>query len=178
METPASGTNGTNGAAAAGTNAIKIWFYPGNSVGHEFIYPRSQAMRIASRTGSSVLTTKSEAEVEASVADADLTRVDRAGTDSTVSVEASAETHPAVTRERRSLAPERLPRRPSRRLRRRAGHGSRADARSLDRHGTHRSAEHGEPLAAGGGDWPWFAGGQPLAAPLAARERVEGEVRS
>ena len=58
METPASGTNGNT--AAAGTNAIKIWFYPGNSVGHEFIYPRSQAMRIASRTGSSVLTTKSE----------------------------------------------------------------------------------------------------------------------
>ena len=97
METPASGTNGNT--AAAGTNAIKIWFYPGNSVGHEFIYPRSQAMRIASRTGSSVLTTKSEAAVEASVADADLTRVDRAGTDSTVGIEARTETAPAVTPE-------------------------------------------------------------------------------
>ena len=95
METPASGTNGNT--AAAGTNAIKIWFYPGNSVGHEFIYPRAQAMRIASRTGSSVLTTKSEAEIETTVADADLTRVDRAGTDAAVSTEARAETTPAVT---------------------------------------------------------------------------------
>ena len=40
METPAA-----NGGAA--TNAIKIWFYPGNSIGHEFIYPRDKAMRIA-----------------------------------------------------------------------------------------------------------------------------------
>lgn len=99
METPASGTNGT-----AATNAIKIWFYPGNSVGHEFIYPRSQAMRIASRTGSSVLTTKSEAEVEASVADADLARVDRAGTDSAVSTEARTDTTPAVTPEPEATA--------------------------------------------------------------------------
>ena len=102
METPASGTNGTS--AAAGTNAIKIWFYPGNSVGHEFIYPRSQAMRIASRTGSSVLTTKSETEVAASVADADLSRVDRAGTDAAVSIEARTETTPAATPEPEATA--------------------------------------------------------------------------
>lgn len=83
METPA-GTNGTNGSAAAGTNAVKIWFYPGNTVGHEFIYPRAQAMRIASRTGTDVLTTKSETAVTETVADTDLTRVDRAGTDTAV----------------------------------------------------------------------------------------------
>ena len=80
METPAQAAGG-----AAGTNAIKIWFYPGTSTGHEFIYPREQAMRIASRTGQSVLTTKTEESIEAStVADADLTRVDRGGADSTV----------------------------------------------------------------------------------------------
>src|SRR6185503_2613969 len=71
METPAQ-------ADAAQTNAIKIWFYPGNSVGHEFIYPRSQALKIAARTGQSVLTTKTETET---VADAELTRVDRNGVD-------------------------------------------------------------------------------------------------
>jgi hypothetical protein len=80
METPAQSANG-----AAGTNAIKIWFYPGTSTGHEFIYPREQAMRIASRTGQSVLTTKTEESIEASsVADADLTRIDRGGVDSAV----------------------------------------------------------------------------------------------
>jgi hypothetical protein len=79
METPAQAASG-----AANTNAIKIWFYPGNSVGHEFIYPRSQAMRIASRTGQPVLTTKTDVAVESNVADADLTRVDRTGVDTAV----------------------------------------------------------------------------------------------
>lgn len=80
METPAQSASG-----AAGTNAIKIWFYPGTSTGHEFIYPREQAMRIASRTGQSVLTTKTEESIEASsVADSDLTRVDRGGADTGV----------------------------------------------------------------------------------------------
>jgi hypothetical protein len=81
METPAQAANG-----AAGSNAIKIWFYPGNSVGHEFIYPRSQAMKIAARTGQSVLTTKTEAE------DSELTRVDSAGVDTEANVTAQAST--------------------------------------------------------------------------------------
>ena len=84
METPAGGDGSAN-AAGAGTNAIKIWFYPGRTVGHEFIYPRSQAMRIASRTGESVLTTKTAtAEVSETVADSELTRVDRSGADAAV----------------------------------------------------------------------------------------------
>lgn len=79
METPAQAGGG------AATNAIKIWFYPGNPTGHEFIYPRSQAQRIAARTGQSVLTTKTEEEIaEASVTDTDLTRIDRGGADTTV----------------------------------------------------------------------------------------------
>ena len=80
METPAQASGG-----AAGTNAIKIWFYPGNSTGHEFIYPRSQATRIAARTGQPVLTTKTEEEVSAeAVTDTDLTRIDRGGVDTAV----------------------------------------------------------------------------------------------
>ena len=83
METPAQAGNTT--AAGAGTNAIKIWFYPGNSTGHEFIYPRSQAMRIAARTGQPVLTTKTEEEISAeAVVDSDLTRIDRGGADTAV----------------------------------------------------------------------------------------------
>ena len=95
METPAA-------AGAAATNAIKIWFYPGNSVGHEFIYPREQAMRIASRTGDSVLTTKTDAEASETVADADLTRVDSAGTNeptTSASAETTAQPEPAPVRE-------------------------------------------------------------------------------
>ena len=79
METPA------QPSGAAGTNAIKIWFYPGNPTGHEFIYPRAQAMRIAARTGQPVLTTKTEEEISAeAVTDTDLTRIDRGGADTTV----------------------------------------------------------------------------------------------
>lgn len=98
METPAQAANG-----GASTNAIKIWFYPGNPTGHEFIYPRAQAMRIAARTGEPVLTTKSETEVTETVAEADLTRVDRAGADtavdmsnrSTAETQTTASTQPA-----------------------------------------------------------------------------------
>ena len=109
METPASGTNGSNGTTGSpATNAIKIWFYPGNSVGHEFIYPRSQAMRLASRTGGSVLTTKSETEISETVADTDLTRVDRGGTDSAVDMSnRTAETTTAATQP--PAAPEPMP---------------------------------------------------------------------
>lgn len=74
LEVPAA-----NGQTA--TNAIKIWFYPGNSVGHEFIWPREKAMALARSTGDAVLTTKTDAE------DSELTRVDRAGAETTVTTE-------------------------------------------------------------------------------------------
>ena len=37
--------------------ALKAWFYPGTSYGHEFIYPDTQAREIAQRTKSIVLST-------------------------------------------------------------------------------------------------------------------------
>jgi hypothetical protein len=82
LETPAA-----NGVAA--TNAIKIWFYPGNSTGHEFIWPRAKAIQLAKATGQSVLTTKTDEE------SSELSRVDGAGIDAVepeVSAEASAST--------------------------------------------------------------------------------------
>jgi hypothetical protein len=111
METPAQASGG-----AAGTNAIKIWFYPGNSTGHEFIYPRSQATRIAARTGQPVLTTKTEEEISAeAVTDTDLTRIDRGGADTAVdtsnrSTTATAETQTATAQpERTQPAPAPTP---------------------------------------------------------------------
>jgi len=94
LETPAA-----NGVAAA--NAIKIWFYPGNSVGHEFIWPRGKAMQLAKATGDAVLTTKTDDE------SSELTRVDSAGVDAAVATEASAstttETQPAPERRREQI---------------------------------------------------------------------------
>jgi hypothetical protein len=77
LEVPAS-------ASASPANAIKIWFYPGNSTGHEFIWPRDKAMALARATGQPVLTTKTDAD------DAELTRVDAAGVDATVTTTAES----------------------------------------------------------------------------------------
>jgi hypothetical protein len=49
METPA-------GAPAA----VKTWWYPGNTIGREFIYPKAQARRLAQATNTTVLTTHAE----------------------------------------------------------------------------------------------------------------------
>ena len=79
LETPAA-----NGVAAS--NAIKIWFYPGNTVGHEFIWPRDKAMQLARSTGEAVLTTKTDDEAS------ELTRVDSAGVDAAVTTTAETST--------------------------------------------------------------------------------------
>jgi hypothetical protein len=41
--------------AAGQTPAIQSWYYPGERIGKEFIYPKNQAERIASRTKQDVL---------------------------------------------------------------------------------------------------------------------------
>lgn len=82
-----------------GPQAVKVWFYPGRTVGHEFIYPRAQAMKLAARTGEPVLTTRTETQVADNVSDQDVTRVDRNGAEAATAVttEAAAPT-PAVER--------------------------------------------------------------------------------
>ena len=40
--------------------AVKTWWYPGNTIGREFIYPKSQARRLAQATNQPVLTTQAE----------------------------------------------------------------------------------------------------------------------
>jgi len=42
--------------SAGATPAVQYWFYPGERLGKEFIYPKDQAMRIAQRTGATVQT--------------------------------------------------------------------------------------------------------------------------
>jgi len=40
--------------SAASTPAVQFWYYPGEKIGKEFIYPKDQALRIAQRTGATV----------------------------------------------------------------------------------------------------------------------------
>jgi hypothetical protein len=47
------------------TPAVQFWYFPGEKVGKEFIYPKDQAERIAARTGATV---RSDADIAASAA--------------------------------------------------------------------------------------------------------------
>lgn len=61
-------------ASANTTPAIQFWFYPGEKIGKEFMYPKDQAQRIAQRTGVSVLTEDGRVEpAEQTVATAEQT---------------------------------------------------------------------------------------------------------
>jgi hypothetical protein len=64
--------------------AVKTWWYPGNSIGREFIYPKSQARRLASATNTTVLTTKAETVPAAEMASTDLTYVSPTGQETSV----------------------------------------------------------------------------------------------
>ena len=74
---------------AEGTpRAIKAWWYPGNTIGYEFIYPKKQAMMLAKASKDSVLTTASnETETTEAMKTADLARVTVSGSETAVTVE-------------------------------------------------------------------------------------------
>jgi hypothetical protein len=46
--------------AAGSPQAVKVWYYPGDRIGNEFVYPKSQAMRIARETHQRVLAMNDE----------------------------------------------------------------------------------------------------------------------
>jgi hypothetical protein len=45
---------------AGSPQAVKVWYYPGDRIGDEFVYPKSQAMRIAKETHQKVLAYNNE----------------------------------------------------------------------------------------------------------------------
>jgi hypothetical protein len=63
--------------------AIKTWWYPGKSIGYEFIYPRQQALQLAKVTSEPVLTTVAETK---DFETADLSRISGSGVPSPVVV--------------------------------------------------------------------------------------------
>ena len=81
--------------------AVKTWWYPGNTIGREFIYPKSQAMRLAKATNSTVLTTKAENVKNDQMQSADLTYVSPTGQETPLTdeqlVDAAANTPPVGT---------------------------------------------------------------------------------
>jgi hypothetical protein len=83
----------------AGTPAaVKTWWYPGNTTGREFIYPKSQARRLAQATNQAVLTTQAETTSNDQMQTAALVNVSPSGQETAVSdeqlVEAASTTPP------------------------------------------------------------------------------------
>lgn len=72
--------------------AVATWWYPGRTVGHEFIWPRERALAIARASGEPVLTTGgSTVWGDGLPADAELARVTPEGDDVRVTAEARPE---------------------------------------------------------------------------------------
>jgi hypothetical protein len=90
LETPA-------GAPAA----VKTWWYPGNTIGREFIYPKSQARRLAQATNTTVLTTQAESVTNDQMRTADLAYVSPTGQETALTdeqlVDRAANTPPVGT---------------------------------------------------------------------------------
>ena len=73
--------------ATGSPQAIKVWYYPGETIGNEFVYPKSQAIKIAKETHQSVLAmnddtnaTSTASEIPTSMTSAELGRFDENGT--------------------------------------------------------------------------------------------------
>jgi len=67
---------------AGAPQAVQAWFYPGETVGYEFVYPHDQALKIAKAAHTGVLAikdnpqTSTDAERMASMKSAEVTRID------------------------------------------------------------------------------------------------------
>jgi len=81
---------------AGSAAAVKSWWYPGESIGYQFIFPRTQAKQIAKNTGKPVLTTKSESNNADDTKSGALTRVDASGKDVDVNAPDAAATASAA----------------------------------------------------------------------------------
>ena len=59
--------------AASTPPAVQFWFYPGESIGKEFVYPKDQAAKIAARTHANVLAIEGDITPDAKVSSIDET---------------------------------------------------------------------------------------------------------
>lgn len=76
--------------AAGVPPAVKAWFYPGETIGNEFVYPKSQAMAIAKATHEKVLSTSETSSDSGRMKRAGVGRVDESGQMATASSRSAA----------------------------------------------------------------------------------------
>ena len=88
------------------TPAVQFWYYPGEKIGKEFIYPKNQAELIASRTGAKVRS--DESVIEGSIADVKVAEASPAPAEPAAEPVAVAEPAPVAVAEA-APAPEPAP---------------------------------------------------------------------
>jgi hypothetical protein len=74
--------------ASGEPQALRTWFYPGDLHGHEFIYPKATAMKIAGRIHGNVPSIAQSAASAAELEQAPVQSVDESGVEHTFDVEA------------------------------------------------------------------------------------------
>lgn len=79
--------------------AIRTWWYPGRTIGHEFIYPKDHARRLAARQTEGVLTTADDATTDEQMRNAELARVGADGREAAVEAEMRAENQAQANRQ-------------------------------------------------------------------------------
>jgi hypothetical protein len=74
-------------AEANAAPAIRTWWYPGRSIGHEFIYPKDHARRLAARQSEGVLTTAGDVTGDEAMRTAELARIGADGRETAMNTE-------------------------------------------------------------------------------------------
>jgi len=59
--------------------AVKVWYYPGETIGNEFVYPKTQAIAIAKATHSTVLSTSENSSDTERMKTAEIGHIDEQG---------------------------------------------------------------------------------------------------
>jgi hypothetical protein len=75
--------------------AIRTWWFPGRTIGHEFIYPKEQALRLARGARGTVLTVATDASTTDTMREAELARIDESA--QTTIVQETTTPPPAAT---------------------------------------------------------------------------------
>jgi hypothetical protein len=99
-------------APAGAPEAVKAWFYPGETIGYEFVYPHDQALKIAKAIHSPVMTAKGE--VTGTTLASDTARIDEndrvvSATTATTSTSTSTSTTTTSTTASAAAAPQTPP---------------------------------------------------------------------
>jgi hypothetical protein len=64
---------------AGSPQAVKVWYYPGETIGNEFVYPKKQAMAIAKASHTTVLSTNDESTDSERMKSAEIGHIDENG---------------------------------------------------------------------------------------------------